>query len=151
MRTLVVRGLQKYWRLTRGLTMGAQGLVLDQANRVLLVRHGYRPGWHFPGGGVEKGEAATVAVTRELDEEAGIEPISEPELYGIYTNFVKFPSDHVVLFLIREWRQTRVPLPNREILEQGFFAPDGLPEGAAEAVKRRLGEVLEGRPRVSHW
>jgi 8-oxo-dGTP pyrophosphatase MutT (NUDIX family) len=151
MRTVVVKGLQTYWRLTRGLTMGAQGLVLDPANRVLLVRHGYRPGWHFPGGGVEKGEAAATAVTRELDEEAGIEPVSNPELYGIYTNFAMFPSDHVVLFLIREWRQTRVPQPNREILEQGFFAPDELPVDTAAAVRRRLGEVLDGRPRVTYW
>ena len=34
---LVTRGLQRYWRLTRGLTLGAQGMVIDARDRKSVV------------------------------------------------------------------------------------------------------------------
>ena len=60
-------------RLTRGKTLGVRAVATDAGGRVLLVRHTYTPGWHFPGGGVEKGETAVLSMQRELKEEAGIE------------------------------------------------------------------------------
>lgn len=143
--------MQRYWRMKRALTLGAQGLVFDATGRVLLVRHTYRSGWHFPGGGIEFGETTEAALARELDEEAAIVLDGRPLLHGVFTNFAAFPGDHIVLFVVRDWHEARQWQPGTEIAERGFFALDALPAATVGGARRRIAEVVGGDVVAAQW
>ncbi|MDX2156990.1 MAG: NUDIX domain-containing protein [Hyphomicrobiaceae bacterium] len=148
---IVRRLMQHYWRWQRALTLGARGIVVDGDGRVLLVRHTYSPGWIFPGGGVEFGESVDTALRRELAEEANVEITAPPTLLGIYSNWEIYPGDHVAIFVVRQWRQSHMPAPNREIAAVGFFEADALPEGTTPGTRRRVVEMLTGSPPHDLW
>ncbi|QHY94003.1 Tunicamycin resistance protein [Streptomyces sp. S4.7] len=61
-------------------TVAAGVLLFDERDRVLLVDPTYKPGWEFPGGVVERGEAPARAGMREVTEEIGIELDRVPRL-----------------------------------------------------------------------
>lgn len=138
-----------WWRIRRPMTLGVRGLVCDDHGRVLLVRHTYADGWHFPGGGVEHGESALDALLREAAEEGGVEA-THARLLGFYSNHIRFKHDHIVLFGVDEWRAC-APRENGEIAERGFFARDALPDGATPATRRRLAEMFQGAPQSATW
>lgn len=133
-----------YWRFSRPATLGARGMVIDGAGRVFLVKHSYVDGWHLPGGGVETGETALTALGRELAEEGNIELSGPPALHGIFFNARVSRRDHVAVYIVREFRQDGPPVPNREIIEHGFFALDALPPDTGRATRARLAEVFNG-------
>ncbi|MDQ0579288.1 NUDIX hydrolase [Streptomyces rishiriensis] len=61
-------------------TVAAGVLLFDERDRVLLVDPTYKPGWEFPGGVVEPGEAPARAGVREVEEETGIRLDDAPRL-----------------------------------------------------------------------
>ena len=145
------RGFHLYWRFARGMTLGVRAVVLDADNRVFLVKHSYVSGWHLPGGGVEVGETFHDALRRELVEEGRIELLGEPALHGVFLNRHVSRRDHVVVYLIRHFRQDRPPQPNREIVASGFFAAGALPAETTQGTRLRIAEVLEGRLPIATW
>lgn len=145
------RAFHLYWRFARGMTLGVRAVVLDDQNRVFLVKHSYIAGWHLPGGGVEVGETFHDALKRELAEEGRIEPLGDPVLHGIFFNSHISRRDHVAVYLIRQFRQDRLPEPNHEIVACGFFEPGGLPAETTEGTRLRISEVLEGKASIATW
>jgi 8-oxo-dGTP pyrophosphatase MutT (NUDIX family) len=140
-----------YWRFARGMTLGVRAVVLDGDNRVFLVKHSYVSGWHLPGGGVEVGETFADALRRELVEEGRIELTGEPALHGVFLNGHVSRRDHVAVYLVRQFRQDRLPEPNREIIACGFFDVGALPAETTTGTRLRISEVLEGKPLMATW
>ncbi|PZG94798.1 ATP/GTP-binding protein [Streptomyces sp. NTH33] len=63
-----------------GETVASGVLLFDERDRVLLVDPTYKPGWEFPGGVVEPGEAPARAGMREVAEETGVRLDDVPRL-----------------------------------------------------------------------
>ena len=146
---LVTRIVHRWFRLVRSMTLGVRAACLDEEGRIFLVRHSYVPGWHMPGGGIERGETALAALEKELSEEGNLVLAAKPELFAVYFNTRTSDRDHVLFYRCRV-RQTFPKVADREILEAGFFPLDALPEGVTSATKRRIAE-LNGAPPDAYW
>lgn len=133
------------------MTLGVRILAVDGEGRVMLVRHGYAPGWHFPGGAVEPGETAETAAVRELLEETGVIAKERPAFLGLFFNPAFGGRDHVALYRFDRFEKGPEPRPNREIAERGWFARDALPEETTPATRRRLDEAFAGAEPDARW
>ncbi len=147
---MIRRLIHLYWRFSRGLTLGVRGMAIDRKARIFLVKHSYVPGWHLPGGGVEPGETALEALTREMMEEGNI-AIGASDFFALYFNPRDSARDHVALYVIRDFVQTSPPQPNAEIVAHGFFARDALPADTTPATRARIAEVIDGAARPERW
>ena len=145
------RALHFYWRFARAMTLCVRTLVIDGEGRIFLVKHSYVSGWHLPGGGVEAGESLLEAAARELHEEGNIEVTAPPQLHGMFFHDRASRRDHVAVFVVRAFRQVAMPVPDREIVAHGFFAPDALPNETTASTRARIFEVLNGAPVSERW
>lgn len=132
--------IRLYWRILRPITLGVR-LVLVQDGKVLLVRHTYQSGWFLPGGGIKRNETLEDAARREAREEVGAE-LGMLRLLGIYTNFLEYKSDHVVVFACEDF--TLTGKTDGEIEAWQFFPLGSLPDDLAAGHRRRIGEYLAG-------
>jgi len=139
-----------WFRLNRGLTLGVRGLVTDAEGRVLLIQHTYVPGWHMPGGGVERGETVETALARELQEEAGVRVLGRASLLSLHNNDRNHPGDHVALFRIHDWEPCAASAQG-EIHEVGWFAPEALPADVTSGTRNRIAEGLGGQACDPLW
>lgn len=135
----------------RHMTLGVRVVLVDE-RRILLIRQTYMPGWQFPGGGVEPGEAAEFSAARELEEESGYRAKGPMTLFGLYHNVNSTTNrDHVALYLCREFERVREFTANSEIAEAAWFPVDALPAACGPGTLQRVEEIFRGAPQASRW
>ncbi|MBT2387398.1 NUDIX hydrolase [Streptomyces sp. ISL-11] len=136
-------------------TLAAGVLLFDEADRVLLVDPTYKPGWEFPGGVVEPGEAPARAGMREVAEEIGIELPSVPRLLVVDWEPPKPPGYGGMRFLFDGGRlpgadADRLLLPGAELRGWRFVTEDEaaslLPPERLRRLRWALRAREQGRP-----
>ena len=148
---ILQRGHGLWRRFRAGITLGVR-VVLEKDGGIVLVRHSYVPGWHFPGGGVDGGETAVDAARREVREETGIDVSEAPKLFGFYYNPSPGARDHVAFFRCTDFTlPDRWPARSLEILDCRLFGLDDLPDNLSGATGRRIAELYEGAPLDPRW
>ncbi|NHM17534.1 NUDIX domain-containing protein [Tritonibacter mobilis] len=148
---LFSRALHSYFLMRRGLTLGVRAIVRSEDGKFLLVRHTYTPGWHLPGGGVEKGETAVAALENELLQETGLQLEGEPLFHGVFHNNGVSRRDHVLVYVCNVNGSVSSKSTSVEIAEIGYFDFNDLPEGTDPGTIRRMREVVEGAEPRLEW
>jgi NAD+ diphosphatase len=121
-------------------TVTAAGIIVDEKNRVLLLKHRFRPGggWGIPGGFIEAEEQPEAALRRELREEVGLE-VEDVRLYS--TRIFETVKQLEILF---RGRAQGSALPQSiEISKAGWFSLEELPAELPEAQQELIRDALK--------
>ncbi|WLQ15965.1 NUDIX domain-containing protein [Hahella aquimaris] len=138
-------------RAVRAKTVGVRALVFDSDNRVLLVKHTYREGWHTPGGAVNNGETPIDAVRREVLEETGVTLDDNIDLFAVYLNKWRNLDDFPILYVAKNQEGDVATNDRYEIAEVGWFLLDSLPEDTTQKTRRRIEEYLGNQAVSNTW
>jgi 8-oxo-dGTP pyrophosphatase MutT (NUDIX family) len=143
-----ITNLRNYIGHSPILMVGAATLIVDEENRLLLLKRSDSGCWGPPGGAVELGEEVEAAAKRETVEETGLE-VGEMSLFGVFSGpdlYYKYPNgDEVhnvtIIYLTRDWRgEVRL---NNEHTESDWFAVADIPENISPPIKPVMGRFIE--------
>jgi ADP-ribose pyrophosphatase YjhB (NUDIX family) len=152
---LIAKAARLYWRVWKPRTLGVRAVVLDENDRVALVRHTYGDRWwYLPGGGVKKGESFETALLRELEEEVALSNPRIERAVGIYHSRREAKDDHIVVFAVRVEDGSAEKLrcaDAREIKDARWFSFHEIPADVSPATGRRLAEYRAGTVGLGTW
>jgi 8-oxo-dGTP diphosphatase len=125
------------WLLSPKFTVGVMGLVRDDAGRVLLLKHTYRPGnpWGLPGGGLRVNESLEDCIRREVREEANLR-VQVVEMLSAAAHYDRRLVDMIFACRLCPGESLDTFKPNAEIAEARFFALDDLPADMSRSQRK---------------
>jgi ADP-ribose pyrophosphatase YjhB (NUDIX family) len=122
------------------LMVGAAALILDEQNRLLLMKRSDSGCWGPPGGAVELGEVVEMAARREVREETGLE-LGELSLFGVFSSpelFYVYPNGdevyNVTIVYLARFKGGEIRL-NGEYTGWRWFAPADIPENISPPIR----------------
>ncbi|MEO6152021.1 MAG: NUDIX domain-containing protein [Croceibacterium sp.] len=129
-------GRRQWWRVRMPRRSSVNIMAIDDAGRVLLVRHSYgRPLWLLPGGGIGRGEDPAHAAIREFREELGC-AITDLQPLETSEEAVSGSIDRQHVFVAR---LAGTPVPDmREVVAAEVFDPAALPADTGRLSVRRI-------------
>ena len=133
------------------LMVGAAILILDEQDRLLLLKRSDSGCWGPPGGAVEPGEIVEDAACREALEETGL-GVGEMSLFGVFSGpelFYKYPNGdevyNVTIIYLSGDVIGDIRL-NGEHTEWGWFASKDIPE----EISPPIAPVIEKFKKVNY-
>jgi ADP-ribose pyrophosphatase YjhB (NUDIX family) len=130
-----------YWAVFKVTSVGVRVLI-ENEGQVLLIKHTYRNGFYFPGGGVRRGEDFAQACKREVFEEIGL-VIDKLQLVSVYRNFLENKNNCVLIY-----RCGKVVNPDElkpdgvEVAEAIWVDPANPPKEASYYTKQALDSLV---------
>lgn len=128
--------------------VGVCAIIENKNGDILLQKRSDNHTWCLPGGHMEIGETAEIAVKREVYEEMGVN-LTVEKFTGIYTNrsIMTYPNGDqsfpIGIFLTGTIEGGL--LINDEVLDVKYFSKDALPEDILEVHKEPLRDYINGQ------
>lgn len=123
-------------------TLGAFGIITDEAGDVLICHRRDYDFWTLPGGGVEHHETPWAAVEREVLEETGL-VVRATALLGVYAK----PKQGDLVFSFRCEVESGSLVVTDEADDLGYFPIDALPANLSPKQAERIHDAATAIPK----
>jgi 8-oxo-dGTP pyrophosphatase MutT (NUDIX family) len=127
--------------------VGARGVLIDSAGRLLLIQRSDNGHWAMPAGAMELGESIADCVAREVWEETGLRALAVTPFavhtgptYTITNMYGDTYQLFTVIFRIDEWDGQLTPV-TEETTDAAFFPPDAMPAPLSASVAETLDDL----------